>query len=82
MVTCNKAMFQRKKRLCILAFKMSVLRTHVRNRVTGKRENLHVFGFLRDEFFESHFLEKLGHKTVSKNYPQVCLRLESIGSFE
>ena len=56
--------------------KEGVLRTHVRNRVTGKREDLHVFGFLRDEFFQSHSLEKLGRKTVSKNYPQGCLRLE------
>ena len=56
--------------------KEGVLRTHVRNRVTGKREDLHVFGFLRDEFFESRYLEKLGRKTVSKNYPQGCLRLE------
>jgi diamine N-acetyltransferase len=55
--------------------KEGVLRTHVRNRVTGKREDLHVFGFLRDEFFESRYLEKLGRKTVSQNYPQGCLKL-------
>jgi RimJ/RimL family protein N-acetyltransferase len=56
--------------------KEGVLRTHVRNRVTGKREDLHVFGLMRDEFFESRYLEKLGRRTVSKNYPQGCLRLE------
>ena len=62
--------------------KEGVLRTHVRNRVTGKREDLHVFGFLRNEFFESRYLEKLGRKTVSMNYPQGCLKLESLSSFE
>jgi len=56
--------------------KEGVLRTHVRNRITGKREDLYVFGLLRDEFFESRYLEKLGRRTVSKNYPQGCLRLE------
>jgi diamine N-acetyltransferase len=62
--------------------KEGVLRTHVRNRITGNREDLHVFGFLRNEFFESRYLEKLGRKTVSMNYPQGCLKLESLSSFE
>jgi hypothetical protein len=49
--------------------KEGVLRTHVRNRVTGKREDLHVFGFLRDEFFNSQILNRLGQRIVSVKYP-------------
>ena len=55
--------------------KEGVLRTHVRNRVTGKREDLHVFGFLRDEFFNSPVLKRLGQRIVSVKYPAGCLIL-------
>ena len=55
--------------------KEGVLRTHVRNRITGKREDLHVFGLLRDEFFESPSLQRLGQRIVSVTYPSGCVIL-------
>jgi diamine N-acetyltransferase len=55
-----------------------VLRTHVRNRVTGKREDLHVFGLLRDEFFQNAKLKKMGTRFVSKNFPAGSLNLNAL----
>lgn len=55
-----------------------VLRTHVRNRITGKREDLHVFGFLRDEFFKDARLKKMGKKLVSARFPAGSLQINSI----
>ena len=58
--------------------KEGVLRTHVRNRVTGKREDLHVFGILRDEFYQNTKLKKLGDRLISRNFPAGSLNLSSL----
>jgi diamine N-acetyltransferase len=55
-----------------------VLRTHVRNRVTSKREDLHVFGLLREEFFQNAKLKKMGTRFVSQNFPAGSLNLNAL----
>ena len=52
-----------------------VMRSHIRNRLTAQREDLHIFGLLRKEYFENMRLNRIGRKTVSQNYPNGCLVL-------
>ena len=52
-----------------------VLRSHVCHRQSGKRVDLHVFGLLREDFFESSYLRRIGRRAVTPNYPIGCLRL-------
>ena len=52
-----------------------VMRSHIRNRITAQREDLHIFGLLRKEFFENSRLTRIGRKTVAPKYPAGCLNL-------
>jgi RimJ/RimL family protein N-acetyltransferase len=55
-----------------------LLRGHVRHRLTGRREDLHVNGLLRHEFFGSSVLSRHGRRTVSRRYPAGCLILNEL----
>jgi RimJ/RimL family protein N-acetyltransferase len=56
-----------------------VMRSHIRNRLTAQREDLHIFGLLRNEFLESMRLNRIGRKTVSSKYPSGCLTFNLFG---